>query len=365
MTALVLAIAFTLIVSAICSLLEAFILSITVAEIEDLKQTSPKRGLLLEKFKRELDETSSAILTLNTIANTMGATLVGAFAAGLFNKFWVGVITGVLVFAILIFAEIIPKNVGSVFRDKLKKRLVYPLKAVRFLMYPFSAIAKLSVRLVMRRRPVKSEAEREREIILLAEKHAKEGSLTFSERDMISNALKLDELPVREIMTPRTVLHALEAKRTLKEVAEDFGNLSFARMPVYEDTIDNIVGVVRRRDLLIAHAENNRETSVRDLAKEVDFVPDNAMAADSLQLFLKKHRQFAVVVDEFGSTVGVVTMEDIVEHILGREIFERDDVAVDMREFARNKAVNTATPAPPTTEVEVCTPAPYIPKHSP
>ena len=338
MTSFILAIVFTLVVSAFCSLLEAFILSTTTAEIESLKHSSSKQGQLLEKFKTEIEETSSAILTLNTIANTLGAMLVGVIAGRLFDKVWVGIISGGLVLGILIFSEVIPKNLGVIYRKRLLNHLVYPLHGVRMIMIPFSFLCKLSVRLIIRKKPIVSTAEQEREIILLAEKSAKDGSLTHNERDMIHNALSLDDILISDIMTPRTVVTAMEQNLTIDDVFRDFKNIPFARIPVYDETIDNIVGIVRRRDLLQARADDNDSVTVAELKGESIFVPDTANAADALQLFLKNHQQLGVVVDEFGSTAGVVAMEDIVEHILGREIYEESDIAVDMRVLARRKA---------------------------
>ena len=338
MTSLILAIAFTLVVSAFCSLLEAFILSTTTAEIEGLKRNSIKQGQLLEKFKNDIEETSSAILTLNTIANTLGAMLVGVLAGKLFDKVWVGIISGGLVLGILIFSEVIPKNLGIIYRKRLLNHLVFPLHYVRLIMIPFSFLCKLSVRLIIREKPTVSTTEQEREIILLAEKSAKEGSLSHNERDMIHNALSLDDILISDIMTPRTVVTALEQNLTIDDVFKDYKNIPFARIPVYDETIDNIVGIVRRRDLLQARADDQDSVTVAELKGESIFVPDTANAADALQLFLKNHQQLGIVVDEFGSTAGVVAMEDIVEHILGREIYEESDVAVDMRVLARRKA---------------------------
>lgn len=138
-------------------------------------------------------------------------------------------------------------------------------------------------------------------------------------------------------MTPRTVVFSLEKSLTVGEVAKEHRNIPFARIPIYEETIDNVVGILRRRDLLQAMADDDDDKTLSELSKPALFVPDTANGADTLQSFLSKHQQLAVVVDEFGSVTGVVTMEDIIEHILGREIFENDDVAVDMRELARAK----------------------------
>ena len=341
MTALIAAILFTLGVSAVCSLLEAFILSVTTADIESLKKTRARRGQLLEQFRIDIEETTSAILALNTIANTMGATVVGWLAGAIFGAFGFAVITGGLVFGILFLSEILPKNIGVIYRKQLLPHLVFPLHGVRLFMFPFSRLAMHSVRLILDRES-RTDEDHEEEIILLAEKHAKDGSLSDSERDIVSNALTLDNVDVSEIMTPRTVVFALDDTLTIEEVFREHRNLPFGRIPVYHENIDDVVGMVRRRDLLKAMADDEEARTVNELMSDPVFIPESASGSVGLQLFLKKHQQLAVVVDEFGSTVGVVAMEDIVEHIIGREIYEDSDIAVDMRELARRRAQTRA-----------------------
>ena len=351
------AIVLTIGTSGICSILEAMVLSTTTAEIEALKERSPKKGQMLARFRSEIEETSSAILSLNTIANTLGATLIGGLAQQIFGAdgntllyFAIGLTIG-----ILLFAEIIPKNVGVLYRTKVQSSLVYPLAVVRFLMTPASKVCKATVRAVVSEQPPEPNSDEE-EIILLARKGAKEGKLSNAERDMIANALRLDDVMVGEIMTPRTVVAALEVGQTVEEVFANHNDVPFGRMPVYQENIDQITGMVRRRDLLRAKADDQFQTTVSSLAEEILFVPEKTTADKALRAFLKQHQQFAVVVDEFGSTAGVLTMEDIIESILGREIFEKDDVAVDMRELAmRTRTAKESEEAKARTEANPAT----------
>jgi len=366
MSALVIAISLTLLVSAFCSLLEAFVLSTTTVEIEDFKRVHPRLGAKLEAYRLGIDETSSAILILNTIANTAGATVSGALA-GIHYPEYAAHITVGLVFGILLFSEIIPKNIGVTYRKGLRVYLTWPLAIVRITMKPFALPARHLLKALMKKEvPSEEEQEKEmeKEIILLAEKSAEKGALSDSERDLISNALSLDDVRVESIMTPRTVVTFLEDRLTVEEVCRDFKNIPFARMPVYSESIDNIVGVVRRRDILQAYSEDKDLETIRSLMGEVVYVPETASALNALQLFLKRHQQIAVVVDEYGSTAGVVTMEDIVEHLVGDEIYEESDVAVDMRELAARRALRSpaasadeAHPAP-AEAVEICSEPP-------
>ena len=340
-TELISAIGLTIGISALCSTLEAMILSVTSAEIENLKKSHLKRGNLLEKFRSEIEETTSAILSLNTIANTLGATLVG----GLAEKSLGGHQGNLLYFAcgmtlgILFFAEILPKNFAVSYRKDFLSKLVYPLLIVRILMVPFSKICKATVKAVVPENEKKDESDEE-EIILLAQKGAKEGTLTSAESDLVKNALQLDNITINSIMTPRTVVFALNESLSVKEVFDEHPNVPFARIPVFKETIDHICGMVRRRDLHNAMVKENSDEPLHNLAKPVVFVPENATADKVLRLLLKKHCQLSVVVDEYGSVTGVLAMEDIIESILGQEIFEHDDLAVDMRELAKRKSTS-------------------------
>jgi CBS domain containing-hemolysin-like protein len=193
----------------------------------------------------------------------------------------------------------------------------------------------------MRQRP-ESGTSSDEEIILLAERSAKEGKLSPTESRMIANALSLDEILVSEVMTPRTVVTALDAASSVAEVFAEHKNIPFARIPVYQENFDHVVGLVRRRDLLKAKANDQDAELVGNLKQEIHFIPETVTCAAALQMCLKTHQQLLVVVDEFGSIAGVITMEDIMEHIIGREIFEKDDVAIDMRELARSRGHKSA-----------------------
>jgi CBS domain containing-hemolysin-like protein len=336
MLTFVLAILFTLGVSFCCSFLEAMVLSTTVAEVESLKRTRPKRGALWEDHKSNLEDTISTILTLNTIANTLGSIIVGGLAIKLFGETILGIVSALMTFGILIFSEVIPKNLGVVYRVPMQPRLAYIIWWMRRTLAPITYLCGAAVRFLIPKQP--KPDNQDEEIILLAERGAKEGTITRDESRIIANALSLGDVRVSKIMTPRTVVFALNAASTIGEVFKQYPNLPFGRMPVYQKTLDNVVGLARRRDLLKAKANDQDTVLVGTLMQEVNFIPETVTAADALQLFMKSHQQLAVAVDEYGSVSGVVTLEDVFEHILGGEIFEKDDVAVDMREFARSKS---------------------------
>ncbi len=342
---LVVAISFTFGICFLCSLMEALILSTSVIEIETLKKSRPRRGLLLEQLKVGLDETISTILTLSTIANTLGSITIGGLATKVFGEAMLGAISGVLTLGILVFAEVLPKNIGVSYRRALQPHIVYPLAFLRNALRPVTYLCNVIVRLFIR--TSESTHTSDEEIILLAERGAMEGSLTKNESTLIANALALDNVRVSEIMTPRSVVTALRKQATVGEIFVEFPNVPFARMPVYGRNLDDITGLARRRDLLKAKAANQDPEPIEKFMQEIHFIPETVTVANALQVFLKTHQQLLVVVDEFGLTAGVVTMEDVMEQLLGREIFEKDDVAVDMRELARTKQQKQARPRRP------------------
>lgn len=335
MLSLAIAITLTLAISFICSLFEALVLSTTVAEVEALKKSSPRRGLLLETIKSEIEETISAILTLNTIVNALGSVVVGAIGAHVFGDRILIVVTVVFGTVMLVGAEVLPKNVGVVYRRQLQPLVVYPLWWLRRILRPVTWLANSAVRIFVK--PRQADRGSDEEILLLAERGARFGTLTRSESNIIANALSLDDVRVSTLMTPRTVVTALRRAATVAEVFRDNPSLPFGRMPVYGRNLDDVVGLVRRRDLLKAKANDQDTALVETLMLEAQFIPETATAANALQHCLKSHQKLLVAVDEFGALAGVVTIEDLIEHLIGGEIFENDDIAVDMRELARAK----------------------------
>lgn len=332
-----LALVLTIVVSALCSILEAMILSTTPADIERLNKSSPNRSQILERLKNNIEETSSAILSLNTIANTLGATLVGGLAVQLWpedTNILLKISTSMAV-AILFFSEIIPKNIGLLYKAELLPLFIHPLNIICSLMTPLSRLVGTFVKLVLKRK--KNEQDTDEEIILMAEKSAKDGMLTENEADMISNALTLDDIAIDDIMTPKSVIYSISEKETIGTLFDKTKELPFGRIPLFYKNLDTIVGVVRRRDLLSAKAKDQDEIKVRSFAQKPIYIEKSTVASKALEIFLKHRQQLAIVVNSERNTVGVISMEDVIEHIIGEEIFEDDDPAVDMRELAKSK----------------------------
>jgi CBS domain containing-hemolysin-like protein len=336
MTALVVAVLFTLGVSALCSFLEAMILSTTPTDIEMLKKKDRKRGEQLEAIRNDIEETISSILTLNTLANTLGAVVVGGIATRLFGDAALGAVSGLMALAILVFSEIIPKNVGVTHRRGLQPFAVLPLRAIRSGLRPITFLTDKLIRFFIRKKV--EQGETGSEIILLAEKGAEEGDLDRDEVNLISNALSLASVRVHGIMTPRTVVIGVPESERLIDLLQRLRTIRFGRMPVYDKTIDEVTGMVRRRDILHAIAVGEGHKVVGQLKQEAVYFPEFSTASTALETLLEKQQQMGMVVDEFGSFAGVITIEDIIEHLIGREIYEKDDVAIDMRQLARLKS---------------------------
>ena len=338
MTTLFLAVAFTLGTSFCCSLIEAMFLSTTSADVEALKAKHPRRGKLFEDSREHMEETISAILTLSTISSTLGAVFVGGIATKVFGSSALGVISAVMTLTSLIFAEVIPKSLGVAYRAPLQKHSAVFLYWMRRVLRPVTVMCDFIVRPVMRK--TADDGASQREILLLAEKAARDGTLTGGERDLIHNALSLSTTRVADILTPRNVVVALDEDMTAADVLAEHPTIRFSRMPIHDDNVDDITGLVRRRDILHCVATDEGRRKLKDLKQPVSFVPEMATAANALQTLLSANQQLAAVVDEYGGFVGVVSLEDIVEHLIGREIYEKDDVAVDMRALARRRGRN-------------------------
>lgn len=337
MMTLSIAVFLTLGVSALCSILEAIVLSTTPTDIEMLKKRDPQRGARLESMREDIEETSSSILTLNTVANTLGAVLVGGIATKLFGDASLGVVSGLMTLGILVFSEIIPKNLGVHYRRSLQPLAVFPLRVIRTALRPITFLSNHLVKSLLHPHE-DEEGEASSEILLLAEKGAQEGELDRGEVNLIANALSLANVKIHEIMTPRPVVIAAPENERLIDLLHRLRTIRFGRMPVYLGSIDEVTGVVRRRDILHSIAVGEGDKTIGDLKLEAVFFPEIATASHALESLLTGHQQMGMIIDEFGGFVGVITIEDIVEHLIGKEIYENDDVAVDMRQLARLKS---------------------------
>ncbi|MBN2210877.1 MAG: DUF21 domain-containing protein [Sedimentisphaerales bacterium] len=320
-------------VSFLCSLLEAVLLTVSQAYIESLIQTKHKSGQLLALLKHQINRPLAAILTLNTIANTVGAAGVGALAAVVFGSRWVAAASAILTLTILIFSEIIPKTLGAVHARKLAPMSAYVISFLMKLLLPLVWLLEtLSRWLTPKGRQVRFSRD---EMFAAAQLGLDEGTLLTRETQIIHNLLGLHKLRVKDILTPRSVVIAWQKDLTVGDAVRRHSPIRFSRIPIYGKDLDDITGAVLRFRVLEAFSQGRKTIRLHRLAQPLHLVPDTKTIADVLDEFIKRREHLFVVVDEYGGTAGIVTLEDAVESLLGVEIVDEVDAVEDMRELAR------------------------------
>ncbi|MEW8508223.1 MAG: hemolysin family protein [Candidatus Thiodiazotropha sp.] len=319
--------------SFLCSIAEAVILSITHPYISVLEQEGSRSAPVLREMKRNINDPLAAILTLNTTAHTIGAAGAGAQAAVVFGSGYVGVASGVLTFMILVFSEIIPKTLGATYWRQLAPLTAYTLKFLIWILYPFVVMSAMLTRLLSRG---KAHGQfRRDEFTAMAEAGIEEGKLDQHESLILKNLFLLKETRVTDVMTPRTVVFSLDEGALVKDYFDQHNSSRFSRIPVYKKDRDHVTGFVLRSDLLLSHARGNSENSLEVYRREMPAVPDTSSLQTAFELFMEKRSHIMLVVDEYGSMSGILTLEDILETILGIEIIDEGDRIDDMRKLAR------------------------------
>ncbi|MBT3064291.1 MAG: hemolysin family protein, partial [Candidatus Thiodiazotropha sp. (ex Lucina pensylvanica)] len=319
--------------SFLCSIAEAVILSVTHPYISVLDQEGNRAAPILREMKRDINDPLAAILTLNTTAHTIGAAGAGAQAAVVFGSGYVGVASGVLTFMILVFSEIIPKTLGANYWRQLAPVTAYTLKFLIWILYPFVVMSAMLTRLLSRG---KAHGQfRRDEFTAMAEAGIEEGKLDQHESLILKNLFLLRDTRVTDVMTPRTVVFSLDEKVLVKDYFDKHNSSRFSRIPVYHKDRDHVTGFVLRSDLLLSHARGNSENSLDVYRREMPAIPDNSSLQVAFELFIEKRSHIMLVVDEYGSMEGILTLEDILETMLGIEIVDEGDRIDDMRKLAR------------------------------
>jgi len=332
---LVLYVALALGVSFLCSIMEATLLSVTPSYMAALEQEENPMGEKLRGMKEDIDRPLAAILSLNTIAHTVGAAGAGAQAAVVFGEAYIGVISAVLTLLILVFSEIIPKTLGAVYWRDLAPSITRILVPTIWSMWPLVKLSKGITRLLSsgeERVPFSRE-----EFTALAELGQEEGVFEEKESRILKNLFRFNSLRVKDVMTPRTVMFDLPEETTIGEVVEEYDEFRFSRIPVYSETRDDITGYVLKDEMLLRAAQEEHHMKLSDLAREMLVVRDSLPLPDLLERLLDKLEHIALVVDEYGGVEGIVTMEDVVETLLGLEIVDEADSVEDMQALARRQ----------------------------
>jgi len=331
MTAIVSLFFLVLAVSFLCSVLEVTLLSITPAYVALEVKENPRTGILMERLKENIDRPLSAILTLNTISHTAGSAAIGAMVQEQFGSAAITVFSACLTFAVLVFSEILPKMLGAAYWKALAPAATYITQTIMFCLYPIVWISESVSKLF--KKSDEPEVTRE-EIIATAEIGADEGSLHSKESAIIKNLLMLNAIYVSDIMTPRSVMFALDGSMTVEEVFDKYKPIRFSRIPIFEGSLDNIVGLSFRHKIQETMSSDHHDVKLSELAQAIASVPERMTVGAVLDFFIKRKEHLALAVDEYGVVTGLVTLEDAVETLLGVEIVDELDSVPDMRQFA-------------------------------
>jgi len=332
MTALALYFVLALGTSFVCSLLEAVTLSLTYAYIAALEPRRPRSAVLLKQIKDRIGRALSAILTLNTIANTIGAVGVGAQVVKLWGDTYLAVASGTLTLLILVLSEIIPKTLGAAYWRELAPAAAYWIFGLTWLLkHPITFLEIISRLAAPRGKRIFFSRE---EMMASVRIGTKEGVLRDQEGKVIQNMLYLRNIRVKNILTPRTVVLALPIHESITPTVEKHRPIRFSRIPVYGRDLDDIIGVVHRYRLLELLSAGKGCQELQSIAVAIHAIPDTASVASALEQFIKRKEHIFLVVDEYGGTAGILTLEDAIETLLGVEIVDELDNVEDMRKWA-------------------------------
>lgn len=334
----------SLIISFLCSLLEAVLLSITPAYVAVKKRQNSPIAQDLTRFKADIDRPLSAILTLNTIAHTVGAIGVGSQATLLFGESDLTIlglslfslealIAGLMTLAILIFSEVIPKTLGA---NNWEALAPYSVPALKFMLFALAPLIWLTQFITRNLKKDRSRSVLTRsDFHVMTEIGRESGALNASEQEIIQNLLRFNKICVKDIMTPRIVVVSASEKMTIAEFHQQHREIPFSRIPVYLDNNANITGYVLRDEILVELAEDNEQCTLDRLKREIITINKQLPLPALMDRFIAKKEHMALVVDEFGGMEGIVTMEDAIETLLGIEIVDETDDDEDMQVLAR------------------------------
>jgi len=322
-------------ISFLCSVLEAVLLSTSHSHIELLAEKGSRAGLLMQKHKSNVERPISAILTLNTIAHTVGAAGAGAQAVGVFGNEWFGVISAVLTFLILFFSEIIPKTIGATYWKQLMPFSSYSIQLLILSLYPAVWGFEFVTRLLRPSEEAPTVTRSELEV--MARISTAEGALLERENRILKNLLQLRNYHVKEIMTPRTVIMTLQQDLTVGQVLATYRAIPYSRIPIYDEDADDINAFVLRHDIFQHVAQDMHDIPLKQLARELHAIPETNSVAQVLDEFTQKRDHIFLVIDEYGGTSGLITFEDTIETLLGIEITDESDVVEDLRKLASQR----------------------------
>lgn len=325
--------------SATCSLFEAVLYSVPASRIEALDRANLRSGRILKQMRQQVDRPIAAVLSLNTIANTGGGAIAGALAASAFGASRIWVFSVGFTLAILLFAEVLPKTIGVVYARPLAPFVARPLAWLVTLFAPLIALTQLATRLV--RSGHQDNRISDEELLTMVGLGLRSGDFKPHEARVIRNVLSLERRIVSDVMTPRPVAFTLAADVTVRDAAANPELDKYSRVPVYARDPEELVGVVHKVDILKAVAHDRFETTLTALMRPINFVVAAAPLDQVLRTFLERRQHMLAVIDEFGGFAGIVTLEDVLEELIGGEIVDEFDQVTDLRAFARRRRLAT------------------------
>ena len=335
LTRMILFAALALVFSFLCSVAEAVILSVSPSFIAHLEQQGKPVAQRLNQLKKNIDRSLAAILTLNTIAHTVGAGGAGAEAAAYFGERYVGVAMAVLTLLILFASEIVPKTLGALYWRRLAGPTAVFVRLLIWVLYPFIWVSELLTKLITRGRSVHTFSRAE--FTALVDVGVERGKIDIGESRILKNLFQLLELHAEDVMTPRTVVFALQQEMTLDEVLEKHPEIPFSRIPIYDENQDDITGFVLKTEILLAKLQGQGDQPLKTLRRDIYAVAEDASLERVSEQLLEKKLHMLLVLDEYGGLSGVVTLEDVVETLIGIEIVDEADQIDDLRRLARRK----------------------------
>lgn len=336
MFAIVIITAISLIGSFFCSLMEAAIYSISRSRIESLKREGDPGGIRLARLREKIDEPIAAILTLNTAVNVLGASIAGSLVARYYGDTWLGIFSGIFTGGVLIFSEIIPKSLGVTYANSLAPRLSVIIEFLIKILWPFVKMSVFITKLWGKNSHLNFPTEDD--LKSLTELTHKGGSILPEEAEIVTNALRLDDMTVGEIMTPKSVVLEMPVTTILAGIDLDSEFWHYSRVPVHTDgDPDNVVGVALRSDVSKALLSGEGEKTLRNIMVAPDNVSDDMYLNELLKRFIITRRHLFCVRNEKDEYIGIVTLEDIIESLIGEEIVDELDIHEDMQELAKKK----------------------------
>lgn len=324
-----------LFVSFLCSIMESVLLSTPISFLKAKEETGHKSATTFIKLKNNIDKPLSAILSLNTVAHTIGAAGVGAQATNMFGELYFGIISAILTLLILIFSEIIPKTIGARYWRELALVSGVIINTMVIITFPLVILSGYITRLFSRNLNELSVSREE--ILAMANIGTEEGIFEEKENKIIQNLIRLEKVKVKEIMTPRTVVIVADENMSLKEFLIKKEFLYYSRIPIYSKNNENITGYVFRQTVFEKLAEEETNLKLLDICREIVIVHEFQTLLNIFEILLEKKEHIALVVDEYGGMDGIVTMEDIIETFLGLEIVDERDRITDMQQYARER----------------------------